>query len=100
MADKDVVQVTCPCCRAVLTVDLPSGEVLMHKEVRTKPEVDLHKAAEALKEDAGRRRDVFQKSLQAEKNKGETLKKKFDEAMKRAKEEPDQPPPLRGIDLD
>lgn len=101
MEDAKTLQVKCPCCQALLTVDPADGEVLMHKEAKpVLPVTDIAAAAQALKKDAGRRAEMFQKSLESEKNRPDSLKKKFDEALRRAKEDPDAPPPRREIDLD
>jgi hypothetical protein len=100
MSSQDALKVQCPCCRATLTVDPDSGEVLMHQEAKVKgPVTDLTQAVQNLKKGAGQREEIFKKSMDAEKHKGDILKKKFDEAFKRAKEDPDSPPPLREIDL-
>ena len=101
MAKPEVLTVQCPCCRATLTVDPDSGEVLMHKEAKpAAPAADIAEAVRNLKKDAGKREELFKKSLETEKNRGDLLKKKFDEALKRAKEDPGAPPPAREIDLD
>jgi len=90
----------CPCCQALLTIDLETGDVLMHEEAKKTPAVDIVEAARNLKKEGEKREKLFQDSLDAEKNREDLLKKKFDEAMKKAKENPDAPPPLRGIDID
>jgi uncharacterized protein YbaR (Trm112 family) len=100
MTEPRTIEVVCPGCKGSLTVDASTGEVILHVEGKIKPTLDLNRAAQTLKEDEARRRDAFQKSLQAEKNKGESLQKKFEEAVRRAKERPDEPPPLRPVDLD
>jgi hypothetical protein len=38
--------------------------------------------------------------MEAEKDKGKVLDRKFQELLKKAKEEPDTPPPIRDVDLD
>ncbi|MBI4396377.1 MAG: hypothetical protein HY548_04730 [Elusimicrobia bacterium] len=98
--NRSTFEVRCPACQAILVVDAETKEVLLHKEVKTSPVTDIAKAVQALKENVGQREEAFRKSLEAEKNKGSRLKKTFEEAMKRAKEEPDAPPPMREIDLD
>ncbi len=98
MANKRILEIRCPECQATLTVDADTGEVTGHK--KQKPMVDLTQAVQALKQGGQRRKELFEKSMNAEKHKGERLKEKFDEAMKQAKENPDAPPPLREIDLD
>jgi hypothetical protein len=53
-----------------------------------------------LKGAGARREELFQKSAEAERSHGKVLGKKFDELFKRAKEDPDNRPPQRDIDLD
>jgi hypothetical protein len=69
--------------------------------VPEKPKLIEDLAAEVakLKGEGARREQLFQKSFQAEKQHGQVLEKKFDELFKRAKENPDEKPPTRDIDL-
>ena len=57
-------------------------------------------AAKALKEQDSRRESLFQQSVEAERNKADLLEKKFQEAIRKAKETPDTGKPLRDFDLD
>ena len=45
-------------------------------------------------------RDAFLKSVESQKTHHDVLSKKFDEMLKIAKENPDEPPPKRDIDFD
>lgn len=93
-------EVTCPCCRAVLKLDGETRAVLAHTEPpRPKTFNDLEEAARALREQDTRRESIFRQSVEAEKNRGDLLSKKFDEALKRAKDAPDMDR-VRDIDLD
>ena len=93
-------EVGCPCCGAVLKVD-PSTQAVIAHTAPVKPKMfsDLEEAARAMKEQESRKESIFQQSVQAEKNKADVLEKKFQEAMKRAKEAPDAPH-IRDFDLD
>ena len=91
--------VPCPCCQAVLIVDPATGAVLSHEAPAGAPKTDMEEALKALREGKSRREDVFRQSLSVEKNKSDVLKKKFDEAVRKAKENPDAPLPPREIDL-
>ena len=74
-------EVTCPCCGARLTLDSNLGEVVAHEPPPKKHlETDLSEAARKLKEQEGRRDEVFRKSMEAEKKRGQVLEKKFEEA--------------------
>ena len=91
--------VTCPCCRAILTVDPEVRAVLAHREPpRSGPLSTLDKAMDALKGAGARREATFRQAAEAERTKGDVLSRKFGEGLKRAKDDPD--PPIRPIDLD
>ena len=93
--------VVCPCCGARLTIDSEVKAILSHEEhPKAQTVTDLKKAVEALKGEAGRRQAQFAQSMQAEKEKGKVLDRKFQEALKKAKDEPPTAPPVRDIDLD
>jgi hypothetical protein len=56
-------------------------------------------AARALKGEATKREEIFQKSFADQKTRQSVLDKKFEELLKQAKESPDTGPPKRDIDL-
>ena len=91
--------VTCPCCRAVLTVDPEVKAVIAHTQPpRTGPAASLDKAMEALKGQQAAREARFRQAAEAEKTKDQLLSKKFEQGLKRAKDSPDPYP--RPIDFD
>ncbi|HEU4345038.1 MAG TPA: hypothetical protein VFU31_26100 [Candidatus Binatia bacterium] len=101
MSDKPTtIQVTCPCCSATLTVDISLPAVLNHK-LPAKPQLiaELKDAAKMVREEATRRDEKYQQIAEAEKNKSKVLEAKFQELLKKAKEEPITKP-LKDIDLD
>ena len=53
-----------------------------------------------MKDQDSRKESIFRQSVEAQKNQGDLLEKKFQEALKRAKETPDTGKPLRDFDLD
>ncbi|MBS1855741.1 MAG: hypothetical protein JST11_10275 [Acidobacteria bacterium] len=93
-------EVECPCCQAMLKIDPETRAVIAHT-VPEKPKAIEDLAAEVakLKGEGARREQLFQKSFEAERSHGKVLEKKFDELFKRAKENPDEKPPTRDIDL-
>jgi hypothetical protein len=94
------IQVTCPCCDAILTIDPGLAVVLDHKlPVKPQMAVELKDAVKLVKEEASRRDEKYQKLVEAEKNKSKVLEAKFQELFKKAKEEPITKP-LKDIDLD
>jgi ribulose kinase len=93
-------EVGCPCCGAVLKIDFATQAVIAHTAaVKPKMFADLEEAARAMKEQDSRKESLFQQSVQAQKNSADVLEKKFQEAIKRAKETPDTPR-IRDFDLD
>jgi hypothetical protein len=96
-----VFEITCPCCEALLKVDPETKSVIAHTaKAIPKTFADMEEAARAMKERDSRKESIFRQSVEAEKNKSEVLDKKFQEAMRRAKETPDTGKPLRDFDLD
>jgi len=98
--NADHLQVTCPCCHSKMVVDAVFGAVLSHEAPpKTGPNVDLTDAAKILDEQNRHREDKFADSWFQEKNKEDILAKKFEEAMKKAKDAPVEKP-IRDFDLD
>lgn len=99
--NAEVFEVTCPCCNAVLRIDSEARAVISHTAAeRPKMFADLDEAGKAMREQEGRRDSIFRQSVEAEKQRGDLLEKKFQEAIRRAKESPDTGKPIRDIDLD
>ena len=98
--NASTIQVTCPCCESTLTIDTALAAVLAHKAPPSpQPVTHLKDARKMLKEEANRRDAKYQQMLEAEKSKGKVLDRKFQELLKKAKEEPITKP-LKDIDLD
>jgi adenine-specific DNA methylase len=95
-------EVICPDCGAVIKVDAETCAVIGHQSAaRPKTFNDLDEAARAMHEQEGRRDSIFRQSVDAEKQRGDLLEKKFQEALRKAKESPDIDKPLiRDFDLD
>jgi hypothetical protein len=94
-------EVTCPCCSALLKVDMETRAVIAHTAaVKPRMFADMEDAARAMKEQDTRRESIFRQSVEAQKHASELLEKKFQEAVKKAKESPDTGKPIRDFDLD
>lgn len=94
------IEVICPCCQAKLTIDPTLKAVLAHEPPpKTSSVTDLSEAVQALKGKASEREARFLQSVEAEKDKGKLLERKFQEAFKKAKDEPVTRTP-RPFDLD
>jgi hypothetical protein len=99
--ESKLINVVCPCCQAELHIDPETAAVIRHVEHVKPPSIaDMEAAVQRFKGEAGRREDVFQKSVESHKVHHDVLSKKFDEMLKIAKENPDEPPPKRDFDFD
>ena len=96
---KSEIEVTCPCCHAVLVVDTNLRRVVAHTEPASGDKPELDDAQRILAEAQARREALFEQSVQAEKTKGDALDRRFEEALRQAKQEP-VTKPMRDFDLD
>lgn len=92
-------ELTCPCCGAILIVDLNLGRIVDHRDPPGGARPELNNAERILAEEAARREALFQQSVAQEKTRGDALSKRFEEALEQARKEPVSKP-LRGFDLD
>ena len=92
-------EMACPCCGAVLTVDMNLGRIVSHEPPVNPDRPELDNAQKILAEQAARRDALFEQSFQTEKNKGDALSKRFEEALRQARDEPITKP-TRDFDLD
>ena len=96
---KSELEVFCPCCQSVLVIDLNLGRVVSHSEPERGNKPELSDAQRILAEEAARREAIFQQSVDAEKTRGDALSRRFEEALKQARQEPISKP-TRDFDLD
>lgn len=96
---KSELELSCPCCGAILVVDTNLGRVISHREPERGDKPELDEATRILAAEAARREALFQQSVEAEKTRGDALAKRFEEALRQAKEEPITKP-TRDFDLD
>jgi hypothetical protein len=96
---KSEIEVVCPCCQATLVIDTNLGRVVAHNEPERGNRPELSDAQRILAEEAARREAIFQQSVDAEKTRGDSLSRRFEEALKQAREEPITKP-TRDFDLD
>ena len=84
-----------------MKVDPATKAVISHTApVRPKTFNDFEEAAKAMREQEGRKESIFRQSVEAQKHQADVLEKKFQEAMRKAKETPDTGPQVRDFDLD
>ena len=93
------LELTCPCCHAILVVDTNLGRIISHREPERTDKPELNDAQRILAAEAARREALFDQSFKTEKTRGDALAKRFEEALKQAEQEPITRP-LRDFDLD
>jgi|SRR5689334_10729894 len=96
---KSEIELTCPCCQSILVIDTNLGRIVSHKEPERGDKPELSEAQRIVAEQAARREAMFQQSVESEKTRGDALAKRFEEALRQAKEEP-VTKPVRDFDLD
>ncbi len=87
----EALDITCPCCEALLKVDPETGSVIWADRKKKTPKSfdDLVTGAQSRKKLAD---EKFARSVHQTRHASEILDKKFEEARKRA-ESDDSPPP-------
>ena len=93
------LELLCPCCGATLVFDRNLERIVEHRAPERADKPELDKAQHILAEEAARREAIFEQSMQAEKSRGDALSKRFEEALRQARQEPITRPP-RDFDLD
>ena len=99
MTLKSEFETTCPCCQATLVIDTNLRRIVRHEEPVRSDRPDLSEAQRIVAEAAARREAIFQQSVAAERTRGDALSKRFEEALRQAKQEP-VTKPMRDFDLD
>lgn len=92
-------EVTCPCCRSALVIDQGLQRVVRHVEPERTDKPQLDEAQSILAQEHARREALFEKSVVAERTRGDALSKRFEDALKQAQDEPITKP-TRAFDLD
>jgi uncharacterized Zn finger protein (UPF0148 family) len=93
------LEIVCPCCQSTIVVDVNLKRVVSHSEPERGNKPELSDAHRLLAEEAARREAIFQQSVTSEKTRGDDLSRRFEEALKQAKQEP-VTRPSRDFDLD
>ena len=92
-------EVECPCCHATLVYDTHLKRIVRHVEPVRANRPQLDEAQRILAEEAARREAIFTQSVEAERTRGDALSKRFEEALRQARDEP-VTKPQRDFDLD
>jgi len=91
--------VECPCCGTELVIDLNLRRVVAHHEPERGDKPSLDDAQRILAAEQARREAMFEQSRENERTRGDALSKRFEEALRQAREEP-VTRPKRDFDLD
>jgi hypothetical protein len=99
MTLKSEFETTCPCCQSKLVIDANLRRIVRHEEPVRGDRPELSDAQQILAQEAARREAIFQDSVAAEKTRGDALSRRFEEALRQARQEPITKP-TRDFDLD
>lgn len=99
MTLKSEFEAACPCCQATLVIDTNLRRIVRHVEPVRSDRPELSDAQRILADEAARREAMFQQSVAAEKTRGDALSRRFEEALRQARDEPITKP-TRDFDLD
>ncbi len=102
MAESKKLTLRCPECEAHLVIEASSGEILFHKKAKAAAAggKDFDLLLEELKEEKSHAEEIFEREVEALKDRDRLLEERFDEAVRQAEEDPDDSPPPRPFDLD
>jgi hypothetical protein len=92
-------EVSCPCCRSTLVIDAGLRRIVRHVEPERTDKPKLDEAHRILAEEKARRESIFEQAVQSERTRGDALSRRFEEALKQARDEPVSKP-SRDFDLD
>ncbi len=102
MSETRKLRLRCPDCKSDLVVDSATGEVLSHRAHEAPPAggKNLESLLGDLDKNKAEAESLFDREMEAMKDRDRLLEEKFKEALKRAEESPDDEPPPRPFDLD
>lgn len=95
----DRIEITCPCCQTRLVADTDTGEILAEERPKKDIEKSFSDAVSQVRSGQSRREEAFSKAFERTQKLDSLLEKKFEEARKKAKENPDEKP-INPLDYD
>jgi hypothetical protein len=99
MALRTEYEVTCPCCKSTLVIDEGLRRIVRHVEPERADKPKLDEAHRILADEKARRDALFEQAVNSERTRGDALSRRFEEALRQAKDEPVSKP-HRDFDLD
>jgi len=101
MAKGEPFELECPCCGATLKIN-PALKAVVSFQEKPKPKTigDIQEGLSLVKQAEKKREEAFQKSFEQLKTSKDVLSAKFDELLKKAKEDDPAKPPPKPIGLE
>jgi hypothetical protein len=84
--DSTQFTIVCPCCEAMLTVDVVTGALLSHEE-KVKPLASFDEMVKGLDKQKQVREQIFAQELNSMKDRDRILEEKFQAAKKKAEKD-------------
>lgn len=85
---SDTLRLTCPCCATKLAIDAKTGEILSEERPKADHGATFEKAMQEVRSGDARREDAFSKAFEKTKNLDDLLSRKFEEAKRKAADDP------------
>ena len=87
------LKIICPSCDSLIVVDPATGAILRAERKEKREHQSLDDALAHVQSQKRDARDRLTRAMDEERNRDEILEKKFQEARRKAAENPDEPPP-------
>jgi len=87
------LEIVCPCCDTLLVVDRETGAVLREERSTKREHKSLDEALGSVKAQKREAEHRLARAMEEAKHREEILERKFQEARRKAAENPDEPPP-------
>lgn len=102
MSESRHLTVLCPDCASRLKVDAVTGEVLSHRPAIVQPAGGrgFEELLASLDQEKTQAEEVFEREVSAHRDRDRLLEEKFQQALQRAAEDPDEGPPPSPFDAD
>lgn len=91
------IKIVCPCCESLLVVDPGTGAILREERKEKREHQSLDDTLQHVQSQKKEARDRLTRAMEEARHREEILEKKFQEARRKAAEDPDPPPrPFEG----
>jgi hypothetical protein len=86
------LKIVCPCCASLLIIDPDSGAILREERKVVREHQSLDDALQHIQSQKQEAKARLSRAMEESRHREEILEKKFQEARKKAAEDPDPPP--------